>query len=274
MGQCPDGDEVDAGFGIFTECFFGDASRGFGFIFPVDALHGLTQGVGIEIVEHDAVDATMVEDTLQLVEVAYLDFYFQVFSFGIQIVVGAVDGGLDATSEVDVVVFEHDHVVEAYAVVCAAAAVDGVFLKQAHVGGGLAGVEELGVESVEHAYHAVGLGGDAREALHEVESSAFGSEDGTGMSLDGHQDLALGDGVTIVLEEGHGEAVVHDFEHTFAHLGATEDAILFGHHLGGAAGRRGYAGEGGMVAVADVLAEGHFNQFVKVVNVHHNSLVV
>ena len=116
----------------------------------------------------------MVEHALQLVERAHLDLYTQVLILCFQVVARAVDGCLDAAGKVDVVVLEHHHVVEADAVVGAAAAMHGILLEQTHVWGRLACVKQLGVKALEHLHHAVGLGGDTRHALHEIEGSALG----------------------------------------------------------------------------------------------------
>ena len=149
-----------------------------------------------------------------------------------------------------------------------------VLLQQAHVGGGLAGVQELGIEAVEHGDHAVGLGGDAGKALHKVEGSALGGEDAAGMPLDGHEDIALVYRGSVGDKNVDSQTIVHDFEDTLAHLDAAKDTILLGNHLGRVDGVGRNAGEGGMVAVAHVFAQSHFDEFIQIVNVRHNSLIV
>ena len=94
------------------------------------------------------------------------------------------------------------------------------------------------------------------------------------MTLNGHDDVTLGQTVAIVLQEVHFQRVVDDAEDPLPHLGAAEDAVGFGHHLGGVLRLGGYAGQRGVVAVAHVFAQGRFNQFVKVLNMRHNYLVI
>ncbi len=259
MGQRADGDEVDTRLSVLAEGLLGDATGGFRLIFSFDAFHCLAEGDGVEIVEHDTVDATVVEDALQLVEVTHLDLDAKVFSLSFQVVAGTVDGRLNAAGEVDMIILEHHHVVEADAVVGAAAASDGVLLEETHVGRRLAGVEELGIEALEHGDHTAGLGGDAGEALHEVQGCALGGEDGARRTLDGHHNLALEDSIPVVFQKIHSQIIINYLKHPFAHFGATKDAILFGHHLGRALGRGRDAGERGVVAIADILAECHFD---------------
>ena len=79
VGQCADRDEVDARFGVAAEGLVGDAAAGLGLEASVDAAHRLAERIGVEVVEHDAVHAAVVEHALQFVEVAHLDFDFKLF---------------------------------------------------------------------------------------------------------------------------------------------------------------------------------------------------
>ena len=183
VGQGTDGDEIDSRLSVLAQSLFGDSAAGFGFVAVVDAAHRLAKGVGVEVVEHDTIHTPVVKYRLKFVEVA--DFYFdsQVFVLCFQVVAGAVDSGHDASCKVDVVVLEHNHIVQADAMVGAAAAVDGIFLEQTHVGGCLAGVKKLGVKAFEHFDHTVGLGGDTRKALHEIECCTLGGKDAARMTV-------------------------------------------------------------------------------------------
>ena len=269
VGEGTHRDEVDAGLGIAAQGLFGDASAGFGLVLPVNTAHGLAQGVGVKIVEHDAVHTAVAQHLLQLVEVAYLDFYFQVFAFFLQVGMCAVYGCLDAAGKVDVVVLEHDHIVEPNTVVGAAAALHGVFLQQTHVGRGLAGVEQLCVQSVEHTHHFVRLCGDAAEPLHEVEGCAFGCEDHSRSTLYRHQDITLFYGVAILFMQGDGEGnpavverVVYKVKHSFAYFHAANDTLRLCNHFGCVSGGWGDTCQSTVVAVAHIFEQCHTNQFV------------
>ena len=134
-------------------------------------------GVGdAEVVEHDAVHAAVAEHLPELVEVSHFDFYLQVEVVFLEIGVAAVDGFVDASGKVDVVVLEQNHVEESDAMVASAANLDGLLLEHAQAGGGLAGVEHAGVGAFETLDVAVGGGGDAAHALHDVEHEALGLE--------------------------------------------------------------------------------------------------
>jgi hypothetical protein len=96
----------------------------------------------------------------------------------------------DAAGGHDVVFLDQDAVIEAEAVVGAAAAGDGVFLRQAQAGQGLAGVDD----ACAGAGHGVDVeardGGGGREQLQEIEGGALGGEQGAGVGFDFAQHLA------------------------------------------------------------------------------------
>ena len=257
VGQGADRDEVDPRLGIGAECLLGDTAAGLGLKAAANAAHRLAQGVDVEVVEHDAVDAAVVEHTLQLVEVAHLYLDAEILALGGQIVVGAVDGLFYTTGKVDVVVLEHHHVVEANAVVGTAATADSILLQEAHVGGCLAGVEQARVQTVEHGHHTACLRGDTAHALHEVERRALSGEDGGTMAADRHHHIASADAVAVGPQQGDLQGGVHRMEHRRRHFAAAEHAALFGHHLGLAHRVGRNTGQCGVVAVAHVLAQGH-----------------
>jgi len=64
------------------------------------------------------------------------------------------------------VIFEHDAIVEAHAVVGSAAASNGVFLKIAETGGGFSGVDDFDAEVGDFLHELMSEGGDPAE-LHE-----------------------------------------------------------------------------------------------------------
>ena len=87
----------------------------------------------------------------------------------------------------EVVVLDEQAVVQADAVVVAAAGADGVFVEQAEAGDGLARVVDLGSGALDAADEAVGEGGDAGDALEEVEDDALGGEQGAHGAADAEQ---------------------------------------------------------------------------------------
>jgi hypothetical protein len=80
------------------------------------------------------------------VQITGLDFDFEVEALGLEVFVGAVDGGRDAAGIIMVVVLDHDHVIEPEAVILSSADFDGPFFEVANERRGLACVEQFGVE--------------------------------------------------------------------------------------------------------------------------------
>ena len=72
------------------------------------------------------------------------------------------------------VIFQKNHVEEAYAVVASATNLHGILLHNAHSGSGLASVEHLGVQAFKLLLITGGYSSNATHALHDVEHEALG----------------------------------------------------------------------------------------------------
>ena len=88
------------------------------------------------------------------------------------------------------VVFYQHHIEEAEAMVEGAAAGDGIFFQPAPAGCGFARVEDTGVCWANGLDKTGGQGGDAREALDEIQGHPFGGEDRPGRAGDAQESLA------------------------------------------------------------------------------------
>ncbi len=140
--------------------------------------------------------------------------------------------------------------------VVASAVHDGALLEQAHARGGLAGVDDAGARACDQRGVASRAGGDAGEALHEIQRGPLGDEDGAGRAADTGDLHSMGEAVAIRREglEAHGR--VDGAEDLAGNLDAAQDATGLGEHDGARRpiGRDG--GEGGDVPGADILGEG------------------
>ena len=228
MGEGADGDAVDAGLGDGADGGEVDAAGGFqgggrgqaradahdfsrdfadalartfaraGNCVPAGAGgvaegDGLAHGGEIHVVQEDGVDAADLEDFAKLVQRVYLDL-------------NEAGGGLGSTQCDDlaecigqfgegnggeVVVLDQQAVIEAHAMVQPAAATDGVLFQQAVAGGGFAGVIDAGSCALDGIDEATGLGGDAGEALDEIEDDALSGKQRTERAGDQGQGATL-----------------------------------------------------------------------------------
>ena len=110
-----------------------------------------------------------IEGLLQLIKVAHLYLYFEVHALLLEIGMAAVEGSLDATGKVNVVVLKQYHVEKSYAVVHAATNPNGLLLKDAHAGSCLTGVEHLAASALQLLHIAGSDGGYTAHALHNIE---------------------------------------------------------------------------------------------------------
>jgi hypothetical protein len=140
LGEAADRDAVDAGFGDGAHALEVDAAGGFELGAALVDGDGFAHLVEAHVVEQDHLGAGG-EGFFELAEVLDLDFDEHV---GRGDGAGVFDHRLDAAGGDDVVFLDQDAVVEADAVVGAAADAHRVFLRQAQAGQGLAGVDDLG----------------------------------------------------------------------------------------------------------------------------------
>ncbi|MNP07605.1 hypothetical protein D3C76_996340 [compost metagenome] len=153
------------------------------------------------------------------------------------------------------VFLDQEGVVEADAVVVAAAAGDGVLLRQAQAGEGLAGVEQFHPGAFHQVGVVAGAGGGAGEQLEEVQGAAFAAEQGAGRAFEGEQRLVGADPVAVLHLPFHLHLRIELAEYLVHPGGAGDGGVLAGDDAGGS---QAVGGDqlGGDVAAADVLGQG------------------
>ena len=91
MSQCAYADEVDTLLGIIADGIEGDATTRLGLVAMIDNIYSLL-GVGhTEVVEHDAVYASVIQYLLKFIKRAHLDLDLKVQSLLVEILVATVD---------------------------------------------------------------------------------------------------------------------------------------------------------------------------------------
>ena len=253
MGECADRDHVDAAFGYGCNGFESDAAGGFGEEAALDAGDGFAEPGGCHIVEQDDI-GTLGEDLVELVERVDLDFDFHEMADG-----GfyGAKGGDDAACDRDVVVFDQDRVIEAEAVVEAAAAQDGIFLEGAEAGRRFAGADDAGFGVGDGCDIARCQRGDAGKATEEIQRDALGGEEGAGGAFNGRKDRAGGDGCTIRDAGFKTQGWIEQAEGGFREIKPRDNARLARGNDGAGLFHRGNGGVGGDVAgAAEIFEEG------------------
>ena len=120
MRQSTYRDKVYAAFGIVAQSVKGDAAGRFRFITACYHFYGFLRHFGCKVIEHDTVYAAQIEYLLQFVEVAYFNFYLEVLALLLAIFLGTGNGLVDTAGEVNMIVFQQNHVEQTDSMVYAA----------------------------------------------------------------------------------------------------------------------------------------------------------
>ena len=256
MGEGTDGDLVDAGGRDGGDGVEVHAAAGFeeNVLFAA-YFDGCTELFVRHVVEKDEVDVAEAAEEADLIEGIGFDFDENVRGAFFGLVDGALESG-GVAGDGEVVVLGQHAVEEAEAVVGAAAGADGEAFEFAESGGGFAGVEDEGFGAVHRVNKAAGEGGDAAEALEEVERGAFGRKEGAGRTVGGEDEGAGGELVAVVFLEGDFDGGIDLAEDLRGGGGAGEGGGFLGDEADGGTMLRGDKALGGDVAGAEVFSEG------------------
>jgi hypothetical protein len=206
----------------------GDAPRGLQLSTPLGELHRFPHHAHGEIVEEDELGAGL-QGLAQLPQVFHLDLDG---GAGGGELAGLLQGPVDAAGGQDVVFLDQDAVVEADALVLAAADLDRVLLGQAQARQGLAGIEDFRLAALYRFHVAPRGGGGGGEGLQEVEGRPFGGEQGPGGAADFAQHLAFADAGAFLGAPGDFHPRVHLPEAFLEPGRAAQDGLLPRHDVG------------------------------------------
>ena len=226
MCQGSDRDKVHAALGIVAQGCERDAAGGFRLVASANHLDGLL-GIGWrEVVEHDAVHAADIQHLLEFVEVAHLDFYLQVLSFFLQILVATGNRRFDAASEIHVVIFQENHIEETDAVVHAAADADCLLLDHTQTRCRLASIEDARLRSFQRLDIFAGSRRDAAHTLHDVQHQTLSLQERLHFALDFEGDVAFLHLRAVVDKDRHLQLRVESVEDTFSHIDTGQDTVF------------------------------------------------
>ena len=161
----------------------------------------------------------------------------------------------NAAGKVDVVVLEQNHVKQPDAVVAASSNLHGLFLQHAHAGCGLASVQHAGLGALQPLHVAVGHGGYAAHALHDVEHETLRLQQRAHTARDDHGNVALMDMGAVLHEYLDLHVGIKAAKYLLGYLDACQYAVLLDEQVALAHGVLRNATQGGVVAVANVFGK-------------------
>ena len=166
-------DEIHTLLGIVADGIVGDTARRLSLILASDDIHRLLGIRHREIVEHDTVYTTVLQNLVEFLEAAHLDFNLQVEPLLLEVSMATVDSIVDTTSEVDMVVLEQDHIEETDAMVHTATDLHSLLLQHSETWSSLAGVQDMSLGTLKALHVLSGHGSDTAHTLHDVEHQAL-----------------------------------------------------------------------------------------------------
>ena len=137
----------------------------------------------------------------------------------------ALDRGSDVAGQRDVVVLDQNGVIEAKAVIAAAAGADRVFFQRAQSGRGLAGTNDARLGALRGRHQRGRRGGDAAEMAEKVECGPFAGQQPARRPFDGRDHISRRDDAAIRSLGGEPDGRIDE-------LKGTARDVEPGHHAG------------------------------------------
>jgi hypothetical protein len=185
-----DGDEMHAGFGDLADGLKVHASACFELNFFGTEANSLVHVLMGHVVEKYDIHSLQAEKTFGLLECVGLEFDADAG-------IGCACGGdhvlqvFEIKSCREVIVLNHEHIMEADPVVAGAACGDSGFFQEAQAWSGFAGIEYDGISPANSFDKSTSHGGNTAETLDEIQGGALGGEDRGCSSFDSYDDIAF-----------------------------------------------------------------------------------
>src|SRR3989338_8433635 len=256
VGQGADRDVVHAALGVGAEVVELEAAGGFYDGAALDEVDGEVDLLDRHVVEQDRVGAGL----QGLAELGFVAHFGLDELAGAVLFAGAAHCLAHAAGKARVVFFDEPGVKQAEAVVRAAADAHGVALEQAQAGSGLAGVAQLRFRSLQAGDVAAGEGGDAAQALQEVERGALAAQERAGVAPHLGQHAAAHE-LAFFDQGAEAQLRVEQLEQPLHHRQARHHHHLLGEESASGLDRRGHGRVGGQVAGAQVFGQGALEDF-------------
>ena len=110
MSQSSYRNKVYATFGIVSKSIKSNTARRFGLIFTCYHLYCLFRHFRSEVIKHNTVHTTQVENLLQFIKVSNFNFDFQIFALFFTILFGTGNSFINTSGKIHVIIFQENHV--------------------------------------------------------------------------------------------------------------------------------------------------------------------
>src|SRR5580704_7486610 len=209
-----DRDQIDAGRGERRRRFWRDPPRGFSRRAAIDYRDRLGELIHAHVVEKHGIGA-LAERLLELVQIIDFDFDFDEMTGSRA---GTPQRLRDPPRDGDMIVLDKDGVVEAEAVIGAAARAHRVFLDRAKTGRGLAGADDLGLCAAHRRDDGSRRARYSTEMPKKIESGALRHQNPARWSTNPGDDAARRDRRAVVYFNLHRDIRIDELEGEFCQI--------------------------------------------------------
>ena len=168
----------------------------------------------------------MVKHLLQLIERAHFNLNLQIEMLFLQISVTTVNSVHNATSKVNMIVFQENHIEQTDSMIAASPYLHGLLLQHAHAWCSLASVQHPSSSTFQTLHVSVGHGGNATHTLHDVQHETLGLEQRANPSAHNHGNIAFLHTASIGHEYLNLHLRIEASEYLLCNLYASKDAIF------------------------------------------------
>ena len=174
MGQSPNGQEVNACFGVGYQIVRTNIPTGFGDLFRTQPGHSFAQGFHSKIIQQNSINSAGRTQHLKFLHRSDFKNDRQVQTMALQVGTNGRQGRRHTTAGIDMVVFDQNRIVQSKAMVDTPAPTHRFLFDQPVQRRGFAGIQQTAMRMCNGLGPKPGPGGDATHSLHDVQQKALG----------------------------------------------------------------------------------------------------
>ena len=204
----------------------------------------------------------MLQYLVKFIETANLDFNLQVEALLLQISMATVDSIVDATGEIDMVIFQENHIKKTNAMVHTTTNLYSLLLQHAKTWSCLTGIKDMSLCTLKTLYILSSHGSNATHTLHDIEHQTLCLEQRTGLTLYNHCNVTLLNMGSILKQHFYLHGRIETGKYLLCHFNTCQHTIFLDKQVALTHGVFWDTTQGCVVAITDILSKCQVYQLV------------